>query len=208
MIPIRCIGPIGLILAAILLSRAASADPILIGSKKFTESYVLAEIAKRTLANTGVAVEHREGMGGTIILWQALRSDQIGAYPEYTGTIAEEILKDPATITIEEMRTQLAEFGVGMTAELGFNNTYALVMRRDVAAQKQIRTISDLRAHPELKVGITHEFLDRRDGWRPLSAKYGLPANNLVAIDHGVGYEAQRDGSLEGKRAYSTDVRR
>src|SRR5438270_9612961 len=151
MIPVRRIGPIGLILAAILLSRAASADPILIGSKKFTESYVLAEIAKRTLANTGVAVEHREGMGGTIILWQALRSDQICAYPEYTGTIAEEILKAPATITIEEMRTQLAEFGVGMTAELGFNNTYALVMRRDVAAQKQIRRISDLRAHPELK---------------------------------------------------------
>src|SRR4051812_46108925 len=145
MISIRRIGPMGLIGAAILLAPAASAEPVLIGSKKFTESYVLAEIAKRTIANTGVAVEHRQGMGGTIILWQALSSDQISAYPEYTGTIAEEILKAPSSITGEEIRARLAQFGVGMTADLGFNNTYALVMRRDVAGQKQIRTIGDLR---------------------------------------------------------------
>src|SRR3954470_8312622 len=103
MIPIRRIGPIGLICAAILLAPAASAEPVLIGSKKFTESYVLAEIAKRAIEKTGVAVEHRQGMGGTIILWQALRGNQIGAYPEYTGTIAEEILKLPPATTANEL---------------------------------------------------------------------------------------------------------
>ena len=204
----RHIDLIGPIVIAGLLTHAAKAEPtILIGSKKFTESYVLAEIAKRALANTGVAVEHRQGMGGTIILWQALSSNQIGAYPEYTGTIVQEILKSPRMMTAEEMREQLAKSGVGMTAELGFNNTYALVMRRDVAEQKQIRTIADLRAHPELKFGLTHEFLDRRDGWQPLLEAYQLPVKNVVGIDHGLAYDALRNGSIDVKDAYSTDAK-
>jgi osmoprotectant transport system permease protein len=197
------------ILFTLLIAIVASsgfAEPVVIGSKKFTESYVLAEIAKRALEKTGVPVEHRQGMGGTIILWQALESDQIAAYPEYTGTIAEEILKS-RTATLNEMRERLAKSGVGMTAELGFNNTYALVMRRDIAEQKQIRTISDLRNHPELKFGLTHEFLDRQDGWRPLVEKYRLPTQNVVGIDHGLGYGALRNGSIDVKDAYSTDAK-
>ena len=202
------IGRIGLIgpIAGALLAHAATAEPIVIGSKKFTESYVLAEIAKRALEKTGVTVEHRQGMGGTIILWQALQNDQIAAYPEYTGTIAQEILKSP-TATLNEMRDQLAKSGVGMTAELGFNNAYALVMRRDVAEQKQIRSISDLRNHPELRLGLTHEFLDRQDGWRPLVEKYRLLTQNVVGIDHGLGYGALRNGSIDVKDAYSTDAK-
>jgi osmoprotectant transport system permease protein len=197
------------LLAALCLLRASPslAEPILVGSKKFTESYVLAEIAKRALENAGVSPEHRQGMGGTIILWQALRSGQIGLYPEYTGTIGEEILKTPPATTSAEMGEQLAKFGVGMTGELGFNNTYALVMQRAIAEQKQIRTISDLKNHPELKFGLTHEFLNRRDGWRPLTEKYQLPTQNVVGIDHGLGYEALRNGSIDVKDAYSTDAK-
>src|SRR6202051_1799115 len=82
-----------IVLLGLLLANFASADPIVIGSKKFTESYVLGEIAKRTLIDSGIPAEHRQGMGGTIILWQALRGGQIDAYPEYTGTITQEILK-------------------------------------------------------------------------------------------------------------------
>ena len=197
---------VGLIGAIIFACSMAQAEPVIVGSKKFTESYVLAEIAKRALANNGVAVEHRQGMGGTIILWQALQGNQIAAYPEYTGTIAEEILKSPG-ITLDQMREELAKSGVGITGELGFNNTYALVMRRDVAGQKQIRTISDLRNHPELKFGLTHEFLDRRDGWKPLVEKYRLPMGNVAGIDHGLGYEALRNGSIDVKDAYSTDAK-
>ena len=78
-------------LAFLIVISSSLADPVVIGSKKFTESYVLGEIAKRTLNDAGVSADHRQGMGGTIILWQALRSGQIDAYPEYTGTIAEEI---------------------------------------------------------------------------------------------------------------------
>jgi osmoprotectant transport system permease protein len=197
------------LLAALCILHASPclAEPILAGSKKFTESYVLAEIAKRALENAGVPTEHRQGMGGTIILWQALRSDQISFYPEYTGTIGEEILKTSPVTTQAEMREQLAKSGVGMTGELGFNNTYALVMSRTAAERKAIHSISDLRNHPELKFGLTHEFLDRRDGWRPLTEKYQLPTQNLVGIDHGLGYEALRNGSIDVKDAYSTDAK-
>ncbi|HEX4631034.1 MAG TPA: glycine betaine ABC transporter substrate-binding protein [Chthoniobacterales bacterium] len=200
----RPIGPIAAALA--ILASSAFAEPILIGSKKFTESYVLAEIAKRSLENAGLTTEHRQGMGGTIILWQALRSGQIALYPEYTGTIAEEILKSP-TASVGEMREQLAKVGAGMTGELGFNNTYALVMRRAAADAKGIHTIGDLRNHPELKFGLTHEFLDRQDGWRPLIERYQFSPPTVVGIDHGLGYEALRNGSIDVKDAYSTDAK-
>ena len=185
----------------------ASAQPVTIGSKKFTESYVLGEIAKRTLSDSGIPAEHREGMGGTIILWQALRTQQIDAYPEYTGTIAEEILKDRSSTSAETMRDALAKFGVGMTKPLGFNNTYALVMRRDRAQQLAIRSISDLRHHPELKIGLTHEFLDRQDGWQPLVARYQLQPQNVIGIDHALGYAALKSGEIDVKDAYSTDAK-
>lgn len=200
----RPIGPIAVALA--IVASSALAEPILIGSKKFTESYVLAEIAKRSFENAGLTTEHRQGMGGTIILWQALKGNQIAVYPEYTGTIAEEILKT-RTASVGEMREELAKLGVGMTGELGFNNTYALVMRRVAAQEKAIRAIGDLRNHPELKFGLTHEFLDRQDGWRPLIQRYQLSPPNVVGIDHGLGYEALRNGSIDVKDAYSTDAK-
>ena len=184
-----------------------NADPVVIGSKKFTESYVLGEIAKRTLSDSGIPAEHREGMGGTIILWQALRTQQIDAYPEYTGTIAEEILKDRSSTSAETMRTALAKFGIGMTKPLGFNNTYALVMRREEAQKLNVRTISDLKRHPELQLGLTHEFLDRQDGWRPLSGRYQLNPQNVIGIDHALGYAALKKGSIDVKDAYSTDAK-
>src|SRR4029453_12393737 len=106
----------------------ASANPLIIGSKKFTESYVLGEIVRRALNDAGVAAEHRQGMGGTIILWQALQWGQIDAYPEYTGTIEQEILRNSKQLSCQEIRDALGKFGVGNTEPLGFNNTYALVM--------------------------------------------------------------------------------
>src|ERR1700720_3144895 len=101
--------------AFLILISSSFAQPVVIGSKKFTESYVLGEIAKRTLNDAGIPAEHRQGMGGTIILWEALRGAQIDAYSEYTGTIAKEILKDRQSNSPQLMRDALAKFGVGMT---------------------------------------------------------------------------------------------
>src|SRR6516225_6280303 len=164
---------------AFLIDSSSAAD-VVIGSKKFTESYVLGEIAKRTLIEAGIRAEHRQGMGGTIILWEALRGGQIGAYPEYTGTIATEILKSDSNVSLNQIRDSLEKLGVGMTAPLGFNNTYALVMRRSEAQRLGIRTISDLQRYPGLKFGLTHEFLERQDGWQPLRQRYALPQQNII----------------------------
>src|SRR6266404_4188669 len=191
----------------VFLIHSSPAAPIVIGSKKFTESYVLGEIAKRTLSDAGIPVEHRQGMGGTIILWEALRGGQIDLYPEYTGTIAQEILKTERQLSAQEIRDALVKFGVGMTKPLGFNNTYALVMRRKDAQRLGIRTIGDLRKHSELKIGLTHEFLDRRDGWQPLRQRYNLPQLNIIGIDHALGYAALAKGSIDVKDAYSTDAK-
>ena len=195
----------GFLYAAAVSTLAA--NPVVIGSKKFTESYVLGEIAKRTLNESAIPAEHRQGMGGTIIVWQALRGAQIDAYPEYTGTIAEEILKDPQLHSAAAIRDALSKFGVGMTEPLGFNNTYALIMRRDRAQKLGIRTISDLPKHPELKIGLTHEFLARQDGWQPLAARYRLNPQSVIGIDHALGYAALQNGSIDVKDAYSTDAK-
>jgi osmoprotectant transport system permease protein len=193
--------------AFLIISSSASVQPVVIGSKKFTESYILGEIAKRTLNDAGIPAEHRQGMGGTIILWQALRGRQIDAYPEYTGTIAQEILKTDRKLSLNEIREALEKFDVGATEPLGFNNTYALVIRRGEAQRLGLRTISDLRNHPELKIGLTHEFLDRQDGWQPLRARYVLPQQNVIGIDHALGYAALKNRSIDVKDAYSTDAK-
>ena len=191
----------------IFSSGSLFAKPVVIGSKKFTESYVLGEIAKRTLNDAGIAAEHRQGMGGTIILWEALRGGQIDAYPEYTGTIVQEILKRSDPMHISFVEDELRKMGIGMTKSLGFNNTYALVMRRERATDLGIHTISDLQKHPELKFGLTHEFLDRQDGWSPLAVAYRLSPQSVVGIDHALGYAALANGSIDVKDAYSTDAK-
>ena len=119
----------------------------------------------------------------------------------------QEILKSDSTLSFDEIRNSLEKLGVGMTAPLGFNNTYALVMRRSEAQRLGIRTISDLQRYPELKFGLTHEFLERQDGWRPLRQRYGLPQQSIIGIDHALGYSALANGSIAVKDAYSTDAK-
>jgi osmoprotectant transport system permease protein len=191
----------------IFFSGSLRAAPVVIGSKKFTESYVLGEIAKRSLIDAGISVEHRQGMGGTIILWEALRSGQIDVYPEYTGTITQEILKRTDQLSFEQIASELSKVGIGVTDPLGFNNTYALVMSRSRAEKLGLRTVSDLPNHPELKFGLTHEFLDRQDGWRPLAQDYQLNPRSVIGIDHALGYAALANGSIDVKDAYSTDAK-
>jgi osmoprotectant transport system permease protein len=184
----------------------AAATPIRVGSKRFTESYVLGGIARLKLERAGLQAEHRQGMGGTIILWGALESGAIDLYPDYTGTVAEEILKTGRT-TADEMRAALAARGIGLTGPLGFNNTYALAMRRSQAAALGLKCISDLVRHPELRAGLTHEFLERRDGWRPLAAHYGLRLTDVRGIEHALAYVALASGAIDLMDAYSTDAK-
>lgn len=185
---------------------ANAADTVIVGSKKFTESYVLGEIAKKELTDAGFAVEHRQGIGATGIVWAALKTGSISVYPEYTGTISEEILKAKGPMTPDALRQALAADGVGMTDSLGFDDTYALVMRRDQAAKLGIHTISDLRRHTDLRISLSNEFLERKDGWKPLSARYGLTAMQPKGIEHGLAYAALAANQIDLTDAYSTDA--
>ncbi|HZO88161.1 MAG TPA: glycine betaine ABC transporter substrate-binding protein [Chthonomonadaceae bacterium] len=196
-----------LALCGALTACRRSRQVIIIGSKKFTESYVLGEIAKKLMQDAGFTVEHRQGMGATGIVWGALKAGGITMYPEYTGTISEEILKLKGRPTEEALRAALSKEGIGMTGELGFNNTYALVMRRDKAEQLGIRKISDLRDHPDLIVRPSPEFLKRKDGWEPLSARYGLAMRDVGGMEHELGYAALAGGKIDVMDAYSTDAK-
>lgn len=189
-----------------VISVTADAQQIQVGSKRFTESYVLGEIAKRLLEDAGFTVGHKQGMGGTIIVWQALLNGDISMYPDYTGTVQETILKSKTPLTPEQMRAALAEHRIGMTGELGFNNTYAFAMRREKAESLNIRKISDLRQHSNLKLGFTHEFLNRKDGWEPLSKHYGLQMRPR-GMEHALTYVALNSGDIDLTDAYSTDAK-
>ncbi len=203
----RAVGArVGVFLLLVLMMPAWGWGQTLeVGSKKFTESYVLGEIATKVLQDAGFKVEQKQGIGSTGIVWAALTSKNISLYPEYTGTITEEILKKPKLDTAE-IQTALEPFGVKMSSELGFNDAYGLVMRKDQAAKLGITKISDLKTHPELRCGITHELLGRKDGWTPLLQKYGLTFTDVKAIDHGLGYKALFDSQTDVKDCYTTDA--
>ncbi len=193
-------------LLLIYILSSADAQKISVGSKRFTESYVLGEIAKKLLEDAGYHVEFKQGMGGTIIVWEALKNGDIALYPDYTGTIQETIVKSATPMTSEQMRSALAEYGIGMAGELGFNNTYALAMRRGDSDSRNIHKISDLRDHPNIKAGLTHEFLARRDGWEPLSRRYGLQIKPR-GMEHALAYVALNTGEIDLMDAYSTDAK-
>src|SRR5205814_1683885 len=110
-------------------------------------------------------------------------------------------------LTFEQIANEMGKTGIGMTEPLGFNNTYALVMLRSRAEELGLHTITDLKNHPELKYGLTHEFLDRQDGWRPLAQHYQLNPQTVIGIDRALGYGALGKGSVDVKDAYSTDAK-
>jgi osmoprotectant transport system permease protein len=185
--------------------HAGAAEPVRIGSKRFTESYVLGEILVATVKPHAPAI-HRMGLGNTAILYQALRAGEIDVYPEYLGTIDREILRHESPSSLEAINAELAPLGLAAGVPLGFNNSYALAIREDDARRLGIRRISDLAGHPELRLGLSHEFLGRADGWPTLARRYGLTAAP-TALDHGLAYDALTAKQVDGIDIYTTDAR-
>ncbi len=184
-----------------ILSSARAEDTLRVGSKRFTESYILGEILTQTAARIGPA-EHKQGLGNTAIVLGALRSGAIDVYPEYLGTIDLEILKNPQPTSLDAMRAALRPLGLGVAVPLGFSNGYALAVRGDA----QVRRLSDLAAHPEIRIGLSHEFLGRADGWPGLARRYGL-AQQPRGLDHGIAYEALAQRQVDAIDIYSTDAK-
>lgn len=187
-----------------LAGNAALADPVVIGSKNFTENYIIAEAAAQLLEHNGVEVERRLGLNGTRISFQALVNDAIDLYPEYSGTVSEVILGDSSLKEWQEIEEALGERGLMLLAPLGFDNTYAIAVTGELARRHDLRTISDLARLPGLRVAFPHEFLNRQDGWQSLKALYGLP-QRVRGIEHGLIYEAMSNGQIDATAVYSTD---
>ncbi len=189
--------------AGVAVAAAAADDGVLkVGSKRFTESYILGEILSQSAA-PHVRSEHRQGLGNTAIVLAALQAGNIDVYAEYVGTIASEILKHQDAPGLDQMRRELAPLGLGVAVPLGFNNTYALAMRGGPDA---VRKLSDLAAHPELKFGLSHEFIGRADGWPGLARRYRLGARPS-GLDHGIAYEALAQRQVDVIDIYSTDAK-
>ncbi len=194
-----------LILALLLCGCSHAPRRITIGSKKFTESVLLAEIAAQLARAAGPPVALAHQLGGTQVLWNALTAGRIDAYPEYTGTLDQDVFHGH-THTDEERRRALAEHGVRMTASLGFQDTYAIGLNEAVAARLNIKTLSDLAQHPELQLGFSEEFLNRADGWPKVREQYRLPQHDVRSLDHDLAYRGLQAGTLDGTDLYSTDA--
>jgi osmoprotectant transport system permease protein len=195
-----------MLFAASLPAAAADRAALVVGSKRFTESYILGEIVAQTAAPHVAAAEHRQGLGNTAVVFEALKAGAIDVYPEYLGTIDAEILKHPAPTDIATMNRELAPLGLGIAVPLGFQNGYALAMRAEPAKQLGIRRLSDLAKQPQLVLGLSHEFIGRADGWPGLAARYQLP-QRPTGIDHGIAYEALAAGRIAVTDIYSTDAK-
>jgi len=192
---------------------APRADRIVVGSKNFTEQAVLGEIiAQHIAARTGLAVERRFYLAGTYICQQAILAGRIDVYPEYTGTALTAILKLPAASdaaqVFAQVKTAYAQrFGLLLAPPLGFNNTFALVIRGDDARRDNIRTISQAAAYaPKWRPGFGYEFMERPDGYQGLVKTYGLKFGAEPRImDLGLLYKALTSHQVDLVAGNSTD---
>lgn len=189
---------------SVILHFNSQAETIRVGSKKFTESVILGEIAHLWMLDNDLESVHKKEIGGTKVLWNALLRGEIDIYPEYSGTLFQDILQmpEPDWLRLQEI---LAEKGLGISRPLGFNNTYVLGVKREVAEKYNLKKISDLKKHPKFRAGFGEEFFNRPDGWQGLKDKYKLNFENLKILDHDLAYRGLDSGDLEVVDIYSTD---
>jgi glycine betaine/choline ABC-type transport system substrate-binding protein len=191
--------------------RGEGGRPLRIGSKNFSEQVILGEIAAQGLEARGVRVDRRLNLGGTFVCHQALKAGELGLYPEYTGTaftaiLARKPVSDPELVRAEVAKEYRKRWNLVWSPPLGFENTFALVMRRDEAARLHISKISDLAAHPEIRPGFGYEFLEREDGFPGLAKTYGLRfSQRPVQMDLGLLYQALASRKVDLVAGNSTD---
>jgi osmoprotectant transport system substrate-binding protein len=206
----RRLGVALFVLFAVLGCRQKGERPLRIGSKNFSEQVILGEIAAQGLEDRGVRVDRRLNLGGTFVCHQAITAGELDLYPEYTGTAFTAILKrrpvsDPVFVRGEVTRAY-GRWKLVWSPSLGFENTFALVVRGDDARRLGLRRISDLAAHPEIRPGFGYEFLEREDGFPGLAKIYGLAfAKRPAQMDLGLLYPALETGKVDLVAGNSTD---
>ena len=181
-----------------------------IGSKNFTEQFIVAELYAQALEADGIKVERKLNLGGTLIAHKALEEKQIDLYPEYTGTMLLVVMKaDPMTdqkAVYDKVKSDYAGRGFVVLNEAPVNNTYNMVVRPETAAQYKLETLSDLaRVAKELKMGAGPEFRDRKDGLPGLKAKYGIEFKEDLQMAIGLRYQALASKQIDVVNGYATD---
>jgi osmoprotectant transport system permease protein len=179
-------------------------ERIVVGSKNFTESVLLGELVAQAIERyAGLPVDRRLNLGGTFICDQAIRTGDIDVYVEYSGTALtavfnEPVIRDPAAV-LDVIRGRYAEAGVTLLEPLGFNNTFAILLRGDDARARGLTRLSELAAHaPQMRAAVGYEFLERQDGYPGLAATYGLAfAGAPRAMDLTLTYRALAEGQVD-----------
>ena len=185
--------------------------PVVVASKPFGESYLLAEMFAQLLEARGYSVDRRPGLGATEIAFQALRTDRIDVYPEYTGTgllaiLGRRAVPDPAEVYRQVSREFRARYGVRWLPPLGFQNTYAIAVRRDLAQRLRLTSLSDLAAvSHSLRAGLTPDFIGRADGLPGLEKAYGVHFRSVRALLPAIKYQALAADEVDVIDGYSTD---
>ena len=197
-------SPLLLLLLCTIVLTPASAE-VVVGSKAFTEGIVLGEVLTQRLRAAGVDARHERALGDAATFQAVVRGD-IDAYAEYTGTLRESLYAGEEVATEAALRERLAADGLVLGPTLGFENSFALGMRRADARRLGIRRISDLLDHPELRLGFTQEFLNRGDGWPALRSHYRLPQESVRGMAHALAYAGLEAGALEVVDLYTTDA--
>ncbi len=191
-------------LASVLAYPVSAEETVVIGSKNFNESYVLAEVLARLIEEEGFTVERRFGLGGTLVCYEALRTGEIDLYVEYTGTLEQVILKGSSLNPTVESLNERIDDDLLVLESFGFNNTYAMALKESLAQELGLRSVSELSQHPNLKLAFSLEFLNREDGWPGLASTYNF-SQVPTGIDHGLAYQAIDEGKIDVTDAYSTD---
>ncbi len=194
-------------LSSVAMATGSPERPaVIVGSKAFTESVILGDVAADLAQQAGARVRERRELGGTRVLWDALLHSDIDVYAEYTGTLRREIFAGRnLSGTRIALKKALAEKGVTLGPALGFSDSYALAMRKNEARRLHIHSISDLRKHPDLEFGFSNEFMARSDGWPGLQKAYSLPQTHVRGMAHELAYRAIATGAIDVTDVYTTD---
>ncbi|HEU4878606.1 MAG TPA: glycine betaine ABC transporter substrate-binding protein, partial [Gemmatimonadaceae bacterium] len=198
-----------------LCAAPVQSQQVVVASKPFGESYLLAEMFAQLLESKGIPVIRRPGLGATEVAFGALKANQIDVYPEYTGTglvailhdsLADSIARDPQKVFAHVQRRFGSQYGIRWLPPLGFENTYAIAVRQETAQRYRLRTLSDLaRASANLDAGLTADFIGRPDGLAGLSGAYGMHFKTVRSLSPGLKYQALAENGVDVVDGYSTD---
>ncbi|WP_413174459.1 glycine betaine ABC transporter substrate-binding protein [Anabaena azotica] len=207
------LGIIGSIIAGLIaFNFQQTPATITIGSKNFTEQVILGEILAQQIENhTKLKVDRKFNLGGTFICHEAVKAGKIAGYVEYTGTaftavLKEKVIKDPQLVYEKVKKEYQDKYKLTVMPSLGFENTFAMIIRGEDAKKLQIKTLSEVAKYtPKMQAGFGYEFLERADGFPGLSKTYGLNFANIKQMELGLMYQALKEKQVDFIAANSTD---